>query len=127
MMPEVQVVHTAVEYNCTITGNSTILTINNALYIRDMEHNLLPSIIMCINRLLVYEFPKLLCKNPTIETHSIFLPTENTRLTLAIQGTTSYISTRRPKGMSYINEYINLFLTSEKLDWDPISPINAKQ
>ena len=34
MMPEVPVFHAAVAYDCPITGNSTILIINNALYIR---------------------------------------------------------------------------------------------
>ena len=34
MMPEVRVFYAAVAYDCLITGNSTILIINNALYIR---------------------------------------------------------------------------------------------
>ena len=34
MMPEVPVFHAAVAYDCPIIGNSTILIINNALYIR---------------------------------------------------------------------------------------------
>ena len=33
-MPEVPVVHAAVAYDCSITGNSTILIINKLLYIR---------------------------------------------------------------------------------------------
>ena len=78
-MTEVPVVHAAVAYDFTITGNSTILIINNALYIREMEHNLQPPIMMRLNGLLVDECPKLLLPNPTIETHSIFFPTENTQ------------------------------------------------
>ena len=78
MMPEVPVFHAAVAYDCPITGNSTILIINNALYIREMEHNILPPIMMRLNKLLVDEFPKFLFSNPTIETHSIFFPTEST-------------------------------------------------
>ena len=35
MMPEVPVFHAAVSYDCPITGNSTTLIIDNALYIRD--------------------------------------------------------------------------------------------
>ena len=97
MMPEVLVVHLAVAYDFPVTGISTILIINNALYIRDMEHNLMPSIMMRLNGLMVDECPKFLYPNPTIETHSIFFPTENTWLPLALHGTTSYISTRRPK------------------------------
>ena len=34
MMPEVPVLHAAVAYDFPITGNSTILIINNALYMR---------------------------------------------------------------------------------------------
>ena len=84
MMPELPVVHAAVAYDCTITGNSTILIINNALYIREMEHNLLPLIMMRLNGLLVDKCPKLLCPNPTIENHYIFFATGNTRLPLAL-------------------------------------------
>ena len=127
MMPEVPVVHVAVAYDYPITGNSTILIINNALYIRDMKHSLLPPIIMRLNGLLVDECPKFICPNPTIETYSIFFPTENTRLPLALHGKTSYISTRIPKGMSEVNEHTNLVLTSENPDWDPSSSIYAQQ
>ena len=103
MMHEVPVFHAEVAYYCPITGNSTILIINNAPYIREMEHNLLPPIMMRLNRLMLDESPKLLCPNPTIETHYIFSPTENTQLPLALHGTTSYISTIIPKGMSEVN------------------------
>ena len=127
MMPEVPVVHADVAYDIPITGNSTILIINNALYIREIEHNLLPPIMTRLNGILVDECPKFLCPNPTIETHYIFFPTENTQLPLSLHGITSYISTRRPKGMSEVNEHINLVLTSENPNWDPISPIYAQQ
>ena len=53
MMPEVPVVHAAVDYDFPITGNATIPLINNALYIREMGHNLLPPIIMQLDGLLV--------------------------------------------------------------------------
>ena len=75
IMPEVPVVHSAVAYDCPITGNSTILIINNALYTREMEHNLLPPIMICLNELMVDECPKCICPNFTIETHPIFFPT----------------------------------------------------
>ena len=127
MIPESPVVHALVLYDCPITINSTILIINNTLYIKDMEHNLLPLIMMHLNGLLVDEFPKFLCPNPTIENHSIVFSTYNTRLPLALYGTTSYISTISPKGVSEVNEHINLLLTSENPDWDPSSPIYTQQ
>ena len=46
MMPEVLVVCAAVAYDCPITSNTTILIVNNALYIREMENNILPTIMM---------------------------------------------------------------------------------
>ena len=92
-----------------------------------MEHNLLPPIMMRLNGLLLDECPNFLCPNPTIETHSIFFPTENTRLPLSLHDTTSYISTRSPKGMSEVNEHTKLVLTSENPDWDPSSSIYAQQ
>ena len=82
---------------------------------------------MRLNGLLVDKCPKFLYPNPTIETHSIFFPTGNTRLPLALRMKTSYISTRRPKGMSEVNEHTNLVLASENPDWDPSSYIYAQQ
>ena len=75
MMPEVPVVHAAVAYDFPITGNSIILIINNALYIRETEHNILPTTIMCLNGIMVGECPKFLCPNTTIENNYIFFPT----------------------------------------------------
>ena len=103
------------------------LIINNEVYIREMEHNLLPPIIMRLTGLLVDKFPKFLCPNPMIETHSIFFPTKITLLTLALHGRNSYISIRIPKVMSEVNEHINLLLTSVNPDWDPSSPIYDEQ
>ena len=92
-----------------------------------MKHNLLLPIMMRLNGLLVDECPKFLFPNPTIETHSIFFPTENNRLPLALHGKTSYISTISPKVISKVNDHINTVLTSENPDWDPSLPIYAQQ
>ena len=74
MMPEVPVVHAVVVYDCPVTGLTTILIINNALYIAEMEHNLLPPIMMRLNGIIVDECPKFLSPNPTVDSHSIFFP-----------------------------------------------------
>ena len=92
-----------------------------------MENNLLPPIMMRLNGILVDDCPNFIRPNLTIETNSIFFPTENTRLPLALHGKTSYISTNIQKGMSEINEHINLVLTSQKPDWDLSSSIYAQQ
>ena len=127
MMPEILVVHAAVSYDCPITGTTSILLINNTLYITEMEQNLLPPIMMRLNGVMVDECPKFLCVKPTIENHSIFLPTENFRIPLQIHGTTSYIPTRSPDGMKEVNAHQNLQLTSENPEWDPSSTIYEEQ
>ena len=53
MMPKVPVVRAAVAYYFPITRYSKIPIINNALYIREMDHNLLAPIMMRLNGLLV--------------------------------------------------------------------------
>ena len=63
MMPEIPVVHAAVAYYCSVTGSTTILIINNTLYIAEMEHNLLPPIMMRLNGIMVDECPKFLSPN----------------------------------------------------------------
>ena len=127
MMPEVPVVHAAVAYDCPVTGLTSILIINNALYIAEMEHNLLPPIMMRLNGIMVDECPKFLSPNPTVDSHSIFFPTEKVRFPLELNGTTSFIPTRRPKGLQEVNQYNNLTLTSEHPDWDPSSHIFSHQ
>ena len=116
VMPEVPVVHAAVAYDCPITGATTILIINNALYIKEMEQNLIPPIMMRLNGVLVDECPKFLCHAPTIDTHSIYFPNEKIRFPLDLHGTTSYIPTRRPKGTDEVNNCNSLVLTSEHPD-----------
>lgn len=127
MMPEVPVVHAAVAYDCPRTGATTILIINNALYIAEMEHNLIPPIMMRLNGVLVDECPKFLCPNPTIDNHSIYFPVDKVRFPLDLHGTTSYIPTRRPRGLLEVNGNPNLTLTSEHPEWDPSSSIFSQQ
>ena len=127
MMPEVPVVHAAVAYDCPRTGATTILIINNALYIAEMEHNLIPPIMMRLNGILVDECPKFLCPSPTIDNHSIYFPVDKVRFPLDLHGTTSYIPTRRPRGLLEVNGHPNLTLTSEHPEWDPSSSIFSQQ
>ena len=89
MMPEVPVVHVDVAYDCPITGVTTILIINNALYINEMEQNLIPLIMIRLNWVLVDECQKFLCPCPTIDTHSISFPNEKIRFPLDLHSTTS--------------------------------------
>ena len=56
----VSVVTAAVMYDCELTGNSYVLVIHNALYIKEMVINLIPPIMMRLSGLEVDECPKFL-------------------------------------------------------------------
>jgi len=92
---EVPVVNAAVAYDCDYTGSTYILVIYNALYFHNMEVNLIPPFMMRFAGLQVDECPKFALK-PTVETHSLYFPTEDLRFPFQIEGIVSYLPTRNP-------------------------------
>jgi hypothetical protein len=89
----IPVVHCAVAYDCLLTHRTHILLINNALYMRTMTVNLIPPFVMRLNGLQVNECPKFLSLHPDINDHSIYLPEDDLRLPLLLQGIISYLPT----------------------------------
>ena len=92
----VPVVTAAVIYDCGVTGESHVLIINNALYIKDMVVNLIPPMMMRLAGLIVDECPKFLANSPSETNHSIYFEEHDLRIPLHLKGTISYIPTRRP-------------------------------
>ena len=88
-----------------------IFVIYNALYFQNMDTNLLPPIMMRISGLDVDECPKFLSSKPMERNHSVYLQMLDIRLQLQIEGTISYLPTRRPlkvKLKEYEGEYMLL-------------------
>lgn len=118
ILPEVPVAHGAVAYDCPYSGQTFILVINNALYIPEMECNLLPPIALRMHGLQVDECPKFLARRPTDSTHSITLSDPKLCLPLSLYGSISYLPTRRPT-LHEIDTFEHLHLTARLPEWNP--------
>ena len=76
----VPIVTAAIAYEDEYSGKVYTLVIHNALYLKNMEVNLIPPMMMRIAGLEVDECPKFLAKRPTENNHSIFFPTSDLRI-----------------------------------------------
>ena len=70
----VPIVNAAIAYEDEYTGKVYTLVIHNALYMKNMEINLILPIMMRIAGLEVDKCPKFLAKHPTESNHSIYFP-----------------------------------------------------
>ena len=115
-------------YDCDITGTSHVLIICNALYVRDMEVNLIPPIMMRLAGITINECPKFLAENPSDEHHSAYFPDADIRIPFLLEGIISYIPTRIPTLEELkINEGRYLLMTPNQPEWDPHTNIYSEQ
>ena len=68
----VPVVNAAVAFDNIHTNNTIILLIYNALYVEDMENNLVPPFMMHLAWIDLNKEPKFLAMNPTPKHHSMY-------------------------------------------------------
>ena len=116
----VPVVTATVIFDCEFTGTFHVLVIHNALYIKDMEVNLIPPMMMRLDGIKVNECPKFLSDQPSINDHCAYFPDHDIRISFLLEGIVSYIPTRKPSDKELKDaegEY--LLLTSNTQDWDP--------
>ena len=112
------VVVAAVVYTDTITGVTYLLVISNTLYMKGMESNLIPPFMIRLIGHQVDEYPKFICKKPTINTHTISINDSELIILLSIKGIASYIPTRKSTvEESKTCQYIDL--TPNTSDWNP--------
>ena len=122
------VVNAAVTYDCDITGTSHVLIICNALYVRDMEVNLIPPIMMRLAGITINECPKFLAENPSNEHHSAYFPDADIRIPFLLEGIISYIPTRIPTLEELkINEGRYLLMTPNQPEWNPHTNLYSEQ
>ena len=76
----VDVVDAAMVYDCEFSGDSFVMIIRNALYLKQMETALIPPFMMRIAGIEIDEWPKFLARKPSIKNHSIYFPDENIRI-----------------------------------------------
>jgi len=87
-----------------------------------MEVNLIPPFMMRLAGLQVDECLKFLALKPTVETYSLYFPTEDLHFPFQIEGIISYLLTRKPDN-DEIDKYRGayLLLTPNLSTWNPHS------
>ena len=117
----VPIVDGALAYECPYSFKTYVLIVRNALYIPNMDHNLIPPFIMRAGGVTVRDTAKIHCKYPTRDDHCIRFGTgteNDLRIPLQLFGTFSYFHTRTPTEEELF-ECDKLFLTPDASDWNP--------
>ena len=116
---DAEIVDAVLCYDCEYTGESYLLVIRNAIYMKRMAVNLIPPFMMRMAGLDINKCPKFLARSPTIEHHSIYFPEEDLRIPLKIQGIILYLPVRSPSNDEMDNIKMSLELTPQGTIWDP--------
>ena len=109
----------AVAFDDPRTGNAHLLVFHQALSIPELNHNLLCPMQMRHNGVIVNERPKHCTEDPTVDDHAILHG--DLRMTLQLDGPTSYFPTRTPTDVE-LECYPNgpfFEMTGEFPEWDP--------
>ena len=122
-------VSAALAYDDAITGETTILIIHQAIHIPDLQHNLLSTMQLRLNDVIINETPRFLTNEPTMLTHTLMIPNEDADdhyiIPLTLHGVASTFPTRKPTIQEY-ESLSHLCLTSEDPPYDPHDPTFAE-
>lgn len=130
--PGIPLCDMALAYDEPNTGETYILVFLNSLYIKDMEHNLVPPFIMREAGIKVHDTPLIHCDSPSSSDHSIYMPDAQLRIQLHLNGIFSCFKTRKPSEQEFIecekimctpaswNPHSNSWAANEAsiLDWE---------
>ena len=114
------IVDAVIVYDCPFTMQSYMLMVRNALYVKNMEDNLIPPFLLREAGIEVNDCAKIHAKEPTVQHHSIFFASEDLRIPLQLLGIFSYFNHRVPH-VDEIEHLPVLFLTPDAESWDPHS------
>jgi hypothetical protein len=120
---DVPICDIAVAYDCPLSFKTYILIARNALYIPDMEHNLIPPFIMRLAGNTVNECPKYQCTDPTEDDHCIIFNDDETdlRIPLQLNGVFSFFHTRKPTD-DELQGCEKVMMTPDASSWNPYCP-----
>ena len=92
----VELVDTALKYECPYSGEVKVLIIRRGLYVPSMTHNLLPPFMPREAGITINEVPKIHATSPTEEHHAMTFQETNFRIPLSLHGIFSYFPTSKP-------------------------------
>ena len=119
---DLRTVTAALAYDDAHSGETVILVVHQAIYIPDLNHNLLSTMQLRLNDVMVNDVPRFLTDKPTRLTHTLVIPTDDFDdsyvIPLALHGVASSFPTRKPTVQEY-ESLPQLVLTSEEPVYDP--------
>ena len=127
---DLKTVSAALAYDDPVSGETVILLVHQAIHIPDLDHNLLSTMQVRLNDVMVNDTPRFLTDELTDLSHTIAIPTAEVGspyvIPLSLEGVTSTFPTRKPTKEEY-ETLPHLSLTSGDLDYDPYDPSFASQ
>ncbi len=122
-LERIPIINAAIGYDCLTTSKTYILIVRNALYVKSMEHNLIPPFVMREAGLQVNDVPRIHCgTNITQDLHCIVANGEtHLRIPLRLHGIFSFFPSQalEPSEIENCEEMECVCLTPEGRDWDP--------
>jgi Reverse transcriptase (RNA-dependent DNA polymerase) len=127
---DLKTVSAALAYDDPVSGETVILLVHQAIYIPAITHNLLSTMQVRLNDVIVNDTPRFLTDTVTDHTHSIVIPVDNDVaayvIPLSLQGVTSSFPTRKPT-IEEFESLPHLCLTNADVPYDPADPTFAQQ
>ena len=127
---DLKTVLAALAYDDPVTGKTVILLVHQAIHIPELEHNLLSTMQVRLNDVLISETLRFLTDELAGITHTLAIPTSDTSqpyvIPLSLNGGASTFPTRKPIVQGH-ESLPPLTLTSEDQDYNPNDPFFAAQ
>ena len=125
-LKDIPIVDAMILYECPYTSRSIILVINNALYVKQNEDNLITPFLVREAGITLNETPKIQCNEPSIDDHSMYIKEIDMRIHLHLHGIISYFTTRKPT-QDEIHSLPWIHLTPDAPEWDPHATVYERQ
>ena len=119
-LKRVPIVDASIAYDCPYSMKTYMLVARNVLHVPSMDHNLISPFILREVGIEVDSTPKIHSKDPSIDTHSIFIDDIDLRIPLQLWGIFSYFTTRKPQ-LSEIDSCDMAIITPDAPEWNPHS------
>ena len=92
----IPVVDACIKWNNPLTGKNHLFLFEDALYVEQMEHNLIPPFILREAGWMVNDTARIHAHCPTEFTHSLVLEHENVHIPLFLNGVFSFFASSKP-------------------------------
>ena len=129
-LQNVPIVDCVVAHDCPYMNKTVLLAMYNALYIPEMEENLIPPFALWRQGNVVNDIPKIQIDTPTELDHCLILDDRRVHIPLRLVGTMSYFRTRKPSMDEYEEDVLHnqlIDLNVNEAKWDLMDPSFARE